>query len=71
MSYWSPSKPVASATPSILTRTPFSNPTVALCHGCPAALSLQDQALREHDGGTDGIEVGVGPTQSPGSVPGW
>ena len=40
--------------------TPLGYPVVALCHGGPAALGLQDLSLHMLQQITDGLDVGVG-----------
>jgi len=70
MSHWSGSRPLVSATPSILTGTPLcdnnSYPAVALCHGDPAALDLQDWPLHMLQHLTDGVDFGVSQLKAPG-----
>ena len=45
---------------SINTRTPFGYPVVALCHGDPAALALQDQPLQTLQHFIDGADGALG-----------
>jgi len=65
-SHWSGTKPLASATPSILDSqgTPRRYPVVALCYGDPAALDLQDQPLRVLQQLTDEVDVRVDPLRA-------
>lgn len=53
----------------ILTRTLFRQPVVALCLVDPPALDVQDLSLPMFQKFIDGLYVGGGPNQSPGSVP--
>ena len=56
MSHWPSLRPLASATLSILDshRAPLRYPVIALCHGDPAALCLQDLHVF-----IDKVDVGV------------
>jgi len=54
----------------ILTRT-LLRYSIALCHGDPAVLNLQDWPLLSFLRFIDGTDVGGEPTQSPGPGLGW
>ena len=65
LSHWSGLGPLASAALSILDPHRDSSRTVvALCHGDPAALVLQDQRLQMLQQFIDGVYVGVGQLQA-------
>ena len=69
MSHWSGSRPLASATHYqywILTGTSLRYPVVALCHGDPAALDLQERPLHMLQQFIDGTDVGVGQLKALG-----
>lgn len=72
MCHWSGSRTLASVTLSILDpHSGFFYPVVAVCHGGPAVLNQQDQPFRVPKQFTDNVDFWDGPTQSPGSGPGW
>jgi hypothetical protein len=64
VTHWSGLRPLAAATLSVLdphiSRTPLAHPIVALYHGKPAALDLQDQHLHTLQQIIDGADIGVG-----------
>ena len=68
MSYWSVSRPWASLLHYlywILTGTPLGYFAVALCHGGPAALILQDQPLHMLQRAIDAVDDGVEQLRAP------
>jgi hypothetical protein len=73
LTHWSGTRLLVSATPSILEPHWDTSPVAAPCHGDPVVLDLQDQPLHVLQQFTDGVtdRCWGGPTQSPGSGPGW
>ena len=59
---WSGTRSLVSVIPSILTLigAPLGYPVVALCHGDPAALDLQDWLFHGTQPFTDDIDLGIG-----------